>query len=62
MGDFVRNRGWENVPLQSFRLKNIMTEYVFDMVPSKDVVGNLPYALPDGVSRTVAQLKQNNKL
>lgn len=62
LGDVLRNRGWENVPLQSFRLKNIMTEYVFDMTPLRCVTGDLPYTLPQGVSRTIAQLRQNNRL
>jgi nucleoside-diphosphate-sugar epimerase len=62
LGDLMHNRGWENVPLQSFRLKNIMTEYVFDMSPLKRVAGDLPYTLPEGVSRTITQLKQYNKL
>ncbi|OGC11352.1 hypothetical protein A3K48_02410 [candidate division WOR-1 bacterium RIFOXYA12_FULL_52_29] len=62
IGDFLRGRGWENVPLQSFRLKNILTEYVFDMSPLKEVVGPQPFTLKEGIARTIKWLKLNQQL
>lgn len=62
VGDILRKRGWENVPLQSFRLKNILTEYVFDMTKLKKVAGPLPFTLPEGVAETIACLRAANKL
>ncbi|PIS28641.1 NAD(P)-dependent oxidoreductase [Candidatus Saganbacteria bacterium CG08_land_8_20_14_0_20_45_16] len=60
IGDIFRQRGWENVPLQSFRLNNILTEYVFDMNHLKQVIGEQPFSLKQGVSRTINWLRQSN--
>jgi len=41
------------VPYNSFRLKNIRTEYIFDMSKTQAVCGDLPKSFADGVAETV---------
>ena len=51
-GDLSRFIGIKNFPFTSFRLNNILTEYQFDMSPTKAVCGDLPYTFEDGVKAT----------
>lgn len=51
-GDLAEFIGMNNIPFTSFRLKNILTEYQFDMSATKAVCGDLPYAFEDGVKAT----------
>jgi len=57
-GDICKAAGWRNVPLTSFRLNNIRTEYVFDMQPIMEISGPLPYSLKTGVEQTVQWLRE----
>ena len=57
IGDLLKYLGWVNVPLSSFRLNNIMTEYVFDISPIMGVARSLPYSVNEGIERTVKWLK-----
>ena len=41
-------------PYNSFRLKNIRTEYIFDMSQTEAVCGSLPFTFEAGVKATVA--------
>lgn len=52
-GDVLKFLGWKNVPMSSFRLNNIMTEYIFDLSPIMDVCGYLPYDRNIAIERTV---------
>jgi nucleoside-diphosphate-sugar epimerase len=62
VGDLLQRCGWENVPLQSFRLNNILTEYVFDMTPLKEVVGPQPFNIKEGIARTIKWLNQARRI
>ncbi|HPH12083.1 MAG TPA: NAD-dependent epimerase/dehydratase family protein [Thermotogota bacterium] len=42
-----------NPPLTSFRLNNILTEAILDLSKTKEVCGNLPYSVENGVEETV---------
>lgn len=44
-------------PLNSFRLNNIRTEYVFDLSQTKAVCGDLPYSFDEGVEMTASWYK-----
>jgi hypothetical protein len=57
IGDGCKALGWHSVPLSSFRLNNIRTEYVFDMRPIMEISGPLPYSLKAGVERTVEWMR-----
>ena len=39
-------------PLTSFRLRNILTEYQFDLTPTERVCGPLPYTVDAGIAET----------
>jgi GlcNAc-P-P-Und epimerase len=51
-GDLAQAVGIKSFPFTSFRLNNILTEYQFDMSPTKMVCGELPYTFEDGVKAT----------
>ncbi|MCK4520293.1 NAD(P)-dependent oxidoreductase [Candidatus Parcubacteria bacterium] len=58
IGDVLKYLGWKSVPLTSFRLNNILTEYVFDMHPIMEISGFLPYNFKTGVRRTIQWMHQ----
>lgn len=51
-GDILNRVGMRKFPYNSFRLKNIRTEYVYDMGPTQTVCGDLPYNFEQGVRQT----------
>jgi len=53
-GDAVNALGWRRFPLNSFRLNNVLTEYTFDLRPTREVCGDNPYSLEAGVAATAA--------
>jgi nucleoside-diphosphate-sugar epimerase len=61
VGDVVNRVGWQQFPYNSFRLGNVLTEYVFDLSPTRDVCGPLPCSLEEGVDETVRWLN-NEKI
>lgn len=61
-GDICKVMGWQNVPLTSFRVKNILTEYVFDMRPIMEISAPLPYDLKSGVEQTVQWLRKTGEI
>ena len=56
-GDLLNALGWRAFPYNSFRLRNVLTEYVFDLTATRELCGPLPYDLSSGVQATVAWLK-----
>jgi nucleoside-diphosphate-sugar epimerase len=44
--------GFRRFPFNSFRLRNILTEYRFDMSKTRQVCGELPFSFDDGVKAT----------
>ena len=59
-GDLATGLGFKRFPLTSFRLNNILTEYVFDLSPTVSVSGPQPFQLHEGIERTLAWLKNRN--
>lgn len=57
IGDLLKIVGWAGVPLSSFRLNNITTEYTFDLSPIISISGELPYDYKEGISRTLEWMK-----
>jgi GlcNAc-P-P-Und epimerase len=51
-GDTLGKLGMGQVPFNSFRLKNILTQYQFDMRETEAICGPLPYTTEDGVRVT----------
>jgi nucleoside-diphosphate-sugar epimerase len=48
----VLNKFGIKIPYNSFRLKNIITEYIFDLSETKKVCGKLPFNSEEGVKKT----------
>jgi nucleoside-diphosphate-sugar epimerase len=51
-GDALGKIGVRNVPFDSFRLRNMLTQYQFDMRETEAICGPLPYAIEDGIKAT----------
>jgi len=51
IGDAMKLVGWDYPPLSSFRLKNMLTSFVFDLDPI--ITDNLPYMLEEAVQITI---------
>lgn len=56
-GDLLKMLGWENPPLTSFRLNNLLTDMTHDTRALQEICGELPYSLETGVEETVSWLK-----
>ncbi len=56
-GDVFKLLGWENPPLTSFRLNNLLTDMTHDTRALQEICGELPYSLETGVEETVSWLK-----
>lgn len=54
MGDALNAAGWRKFPFNSFRLRNILTEYQVDTADIRAICGPLPYTMGQGVAETVA--------
>lgn len=53
-GDLLNICGWKGFPFNSFRLNNILTEYVFDLSSTESVCGPLPFTQEQGIKETAA--------
>lgn len=56
-GDALNLLGWASFPFNSFRLNNVLTEYIFDLRATEEICGPVPYTVTDGVRETVAWLR-----
>lgn len=61
-GDLFKAAGWHAFPLTTFRLNNILTEYVFNLQPIMDISAPLPYTLQDGVDQTIQWLREMREI
>ena len=61
-GDVFMVLGLKGFPMNSFRLNNILTQYVFDMNPIENIAGKLPYTLKEGIEETVGYLRDRNEI
>ncbi len=48
---------WRFVPLTSFRLNNILTEYVYDLKPIHEIMKIEPISLKSGIKTTIKNVK-----
>ena len=53
-GDLLNAVGMRRFPFNSFRLNNILTEYVIDLSATEAVCGPLPVGFEQGVDETAA--------
>jgi len=59
VGDFLSLLGLRNIPLTSFRLKNILTNEIQDTQQLQKICGDLPYTLEEAVDSTLGWLNEN---
>jgi GlcNAc-P-P-Und epimerase len=59
-GNVLNMLGFRRFPFNSFRVRNILTEYTFDLSPTERVCGPLPYTMQQGVKRTAHWFKRLN--
>ena len=52
LGDLLNTAGWRSFPFNTFRIKNILTEYVFDLSATETICGSLPFGMEEGVRTT----------
>ena len=52
-GEFLNFLGFRNYPFNTFRLKNVLTEYQFDLAATERICGRLPYTVEQGIAETV---------
>jgi GlcNAc-P-P-Und epimerase len=57
-GDVLNRMGLKTFPLNTFRVRNILTEYTFDMTETERVCGPLPFTIDQGVSRTARWFRE----
>jgi GlcNAc-P-P-Und epimerase len=57
LGDVVNRLGLRGFPYNSFRLRNVLTEYVFDLAATAKICGPLPFSTQDGITATVSWLR-----
>ena len=60
VGDLLKSAGMSHPPLSSFRLNNLLTNAVFDLGPTREVAGDLPYTLEQGVRITVDWMRRQD--
>jgi nucleoside-diphosphate-sugar epimerase len=53
-GDVLNAVGLAEFPFNSFRLRNILTQYRFDLEDTRAICGPLPFTMQQGVDQTVA--------
>lgn len=58
-GDALSALGWKNVPLTTFRLRNLLTEMLHDTTALARVCGPLPYSVDDGARLTARWLREH---
>jgi GlcNAc-P-P-Und epimerase len=59
IGDGLKLAGMSNPPLFSSRLNNLLTNAVFDLSPIREISGEQPYTLAEGVALTVEWMRQH---
>ena len=61
-GDLLQRLGWTEPPLTSFRLQNLVTEMVYDLTAIREIAGELPYSLAQGIDLTVEWLRGRGEI
>lgn len=56
-GDLLKSAGMKRVPITSTRLRNLLTEAVYDLGPLYEIAGNTPHSLETAVETTVNWMK-----
>ena len=58
LGDILNYLGLKKFPFNSYRLNNVLTEYVFDLSKTERVCGPLPYSFDQAVFETIQWIRK----
>ena len=58
IGDLLKRMGWQDTPLTTFRLKNILTGAHYPIGKTQKLVGQLPFSMKDGVRQTLEWMRK----
>ncbi|RPI42581.1 MAG: NAD(P)-dependent oxidoreductase [Betaproteobacteria bacterium] len=58
-GDALKRLGISNPPLSSFRLRNLLTEAVYDLEQTRALCGELPVGVDEAISITVEWMRNH---
>ena len=58
IGDILKRMGWQDTPLTTFRLKNILTGAHYPIEKTQKLVGQLPFSMKDGVRQTLEWMRK----
>jgi nucleoside-diphosphate-sugar epimerase len=61
IGDVLKKFGYRTPPMSSLRLNNMLTEMVHDTALLRDVCGELPYSMQEGISITCDWLRTQRR-
>jgi GlcNAc-P-P-Und epimerase len=62
VGDACKRVGWQDFPLTSFRLNNMLTGAHYPTEKIQQYAGRLPYSMEDGVARTAQWMYEQGQL
>ena len=62
IGDTLKLLGWNDPPLTTFRLNNMLTGAHYPIEKTQEVVGELPFTLKEGVQQTLEWMSQHRML
>ena len=62
VGDICKRLGWNDPPLTSFRLSNILTGAHYPIEKTKEIVNRLPFSLQQGVRQTLLWMEKQGLL
>ena len=62
IGDACKVFGWNDPPLTSFRLNNMLTGAYYPFEKTREIAGKLPFSLQEGVQKTLYWMEQEGML
>lgn len=62
IGDLLKIMGLRNPPLTSFRLKNLITNMVYDSTLLEKIVEDLPYTMEQGIIQTIEWMREYGEI
>jgi len=60
LGDLAKKVGWSDPPLSTFRYDNIVRNETQELGAMRQLTGDLPYSLDDGIERTVQWIQDHH--
>ncbi len=58
VGDLLQVMGWSDTPLTSFRLNNMLTGAHYPIEKTREIIGELPFSIQEGVQQTLNWMRQ----